>query len=1149
MSPDASLDPGPPNGTTPGPVRWGEAPPDSLLEKLLEEQRRLWQQGRPGRAADFLAQHPALQNDPEKAAALVYQEFVLREQHGEAVNFEEYLTLFAPYAVDLRLLHEADRFVHQLFSDARPTAVVPRRLGEYELLDEIGRGGMGIVYRARQQGLQRVVALKMLLAGELASPADIERFRNEARAAGQLQHPGIVAIHAVGFCDGRHFFTMDFVEGKSLAALIHDGPLAPARAAGYVRTMAGAIQYAHEHGILHRDLKPSNVLIDGADQPRITDFGLAHWLADNPKLTTTGQVLGTPGYMPPEQASGRRGAITPASDVYALGAILYELLTGRPTVLAETPLDALLQVVETEPVSLRLLNPRIPRDLETICLKCLQKEPHRRYASAAALADDLGRFLRGEAIVARRVGAAGRLWRWCRRKPLVAGLALAAALFLIAGVAFSVYFAAMENARAREATAQADRADRERRNAKREAATLALERARHLEEQGENGRALLWLTRSLALAYEAGDHDLQGVIRTNLGFALRRTHRLRGMLCHDKTIQNAAFSPDGKAAATVGDDNCLRLWDVATARPRGDAWMHDSPVYSVAFNPEGKVILTGDGTGKARLWETATGRLLATLAAHPRNIRQVRFSPDGKSFVTADDMGLVLVWDTASRQPRGEPMRHQREVLGVAFSPDRKTILTGSADQTSCLWDAATGKPCGEARQHDQWVWNVAFDPDGKSFLAARSDGKVLRWDTASGQPVGPVLVHPSPVFAVAISADGKTILTGSQDGTARLWHAATGQPLGNPLPNQGGVVAVALGPDGKTVLIASNDHLARLWDVAPGEPESRLLPHGAWVCSVSFGPDGKTVLTSSHDRSVRLWDALTGKPCSGPLMHPVEVQFADLSPDGKTALTASNEVRTWDVATGKPTMIITESDARVVCFAPDAKTILTGTFHHGAALWDAATGRLLHRLAHADLVRAVAYRWDAAEFITGCHDGKARRWDTRTGQPIGEPLVHAGAVQAVAYSPDGKSILTGGADAVARLWDAATGKPLGQPFSAQRAVTAVAFAPGGKTIATGSTDGKAQLWDVKTGLRLGQPFTHSRAILHVAFSPNGAKLATASEDRTARIWELPAPVPGEPEQIRLTVQTWTGLALDEDGMLYVLDSGSWQQARALQQP
>jgi eukaryotic-like serine/threonine-protein kinase len=399
-----------------------------------------------------------LQNDAEKAAALIYQEFILREQHGEAVHFEEYLTRFVPYADELRLLHDADRFVHQLFSDTRPAAVVPRRLGEYELLDEIGRGGMGIVYRARQHGLERIVALKMLLAGELASPADIERFSNEARAAGQLQHPGIVAIHAVGCHDGRHFFTMEFVAGKSLAALIHDGPLAPAHAACYVQTMAAAIQYAHEHGILHRDLKPSNVLIDGADQPRITDFGLAHWLAGNPKLTTTGQVLGTPGYMPPEQASGRRGAIGPASDVYALGAILYELLTGRPTVLAETPLDALLQVVEKEPVSLRLLNPRIPRDLETICLKCLRKEPHRRYASAAALADDLGRFLRGEAILARRVGAAGRLWRWCRRKPLVAGLALTAALFLAAGVAFSLYFAAMENARAREATAHADRA-------------------------------------------------------------------------------------------------------------------------------------------------------------------------------------------------------------------------------------------------------------------------------------------------------------------------------------------------------------------------------------------------------------------------------------------------------------------------------------------------------------------------------------------------------------------------------------------------------------------------------------------------------------------------------------------------------------------
>jgi len=421
------------NGEPTGPERVVPGADDPIFEALLDEQRRRWHEGEPIGAVDYIARQPILQADPQKAATLVYQEFVLREQRGDLVSFTDYLRDFSRYADDLRLLHDADQFVTRLFADSPVPAAVGRFLGEYELEGEIGRGGMGIVYRARQRGLQRRVALKTLSAGGLASSVDIERFCNEARAVGQLQHPNIVAIHTAGIDDGQHFFTMDLVEGKSLAELVGHGPLSPERAARYVRAVAEAVHYAHEQGILHRDLKPSNILIDGSDQPRITDFGLAHWLAGDSRLTVTGQVLGTPGYMSPEQASARCGRLSAASDVYALGAILYELVTGRPTLLADTPLEALLLMVQMEPVAPRLLNPRVPRDLETICLKCLEKEPGRRYASAAELAADLERFLDGVPVRARPIGRMGRLWRWCRRQPRMAGL-LAAVACLVSAI-------------------------------------------------------------------------------------------------------------------------------------------------------------------------------------------------------------------------------------------------------------------------------------------------------------------------------------------------------------------------------------------------------------------------------------------------------------------------------------------------------------------------------------------------------------------------------------------------------------------------------------------------------------------------------------------------------------------------------------------
>ena len=316
----------------------------------------------------------------------------------------------------------------------------------YQVLEEIGRGGMGVVFKARQAKLDRIVALKTILAGRLASAGEVERLRAEAQAAAHLQHPNIVAIHEIGELDGLPYFSMDYVEGRSLAQLVHDGPLTPTRAATYVKTLAEAIAYAHEQGILHRDLKPSNVLIDKFDEPRVTDFGLAKRLLSesqlNTQLTVTGQVIGTPSFIPPEQAGANNGEPGPASDIYSMGALLYFLLTARPPFLGATLEETLARVLNAEPETPRVLNRVVPRDLETICMRCLQKEAARRYPSAQELADDLGRFLRHEPILARPVAGLEKAWRWCRKRPAVASLGMSlgatlAALLLVLGLVYA----------------------------------------------------------------------------------------------------------------------------------------------------------------------------------------------------------------------------------------------------------------------------------------------------------------------------------------------------------------------------------------------------------------------------------------------------------------------------------------------------------------------------------------------------------------------------------------------------------------------------------------------------------------------------------------------------------------------------------------
>ena len=327
--------------------------------------------------------------------------------------------------------------------DTQPQAAARSRVryfGDYELLSEIARGGMGVVYKARQVNLNRVVALKMILAGQLASEEDVKRFYTEAEAAANLDHPGIVPIFEIGQHEGQHFFSMGFVEGKSLADRVKDGPLPPKEAAEFTRKIAEAIAYAHEKGVIHRDLKPANVLLDLQGEPKVTDFGLARRLEQDSGLTRTGAVMGTPSYMPPEQASGKTNEVGPLADVYSIGAMLYCLLTGRPPFQAASPIDTLMQVMEKEPVSVSTLNPEIQRDLETICHKCLQKEPKKRYESAKALADDLGRWQRGEPITARAVSTTERAWRWVKRNRMISGLITGTIAAILIGSVASLWF-------------------------------------------------------------------------------------------------------------------------------------------------------------------------------------------------------------------------------------------------------------------------------------------------------------------------------------------------------------------------------------------------------------------------------------------------------------------------------------------------------------------------------------------------------------------------------------------------------------------------------------------------------------------------------------------------------------------------------------
>ena len=986
------------------------------------------------------------------------------------------------------------------------------RIGRYKLLEKIGEGGCGVVYMAEQEEpIRRRVAFKVIKLG-MDTKQVIARFEAERQALALMDHPNIAKVLDAGATDtGRPYFVMELVRGIKITDYCDQNNLSTEARLNLFVQICHAIQHAHQKGIIHRDIKPSNILVtlhDGVPVPKVIDFGIAkatgQRLTDKTLFTAFQQFIGTPAYMSPEQAEMSGLDVDTRSDIYALGVLLYELLTGSTPFdtkeLTQSGVDEMRKIIrEREPLRpstrLRQTSPAVSpsplatrpsplaTDLDWIVMKALEKDRTRRYDTANGLAMDVERFQNHEPVVARPYSTVYRVRKFVRRNRVMVAAAATVGVVLVLGIFGSTWEAI-----------RASKAEREQSHLRQLAEAQAyVANIRLMQEAAEANDA----GQLRELLQETASNPARGF---EWYYWQRQMHLdLRTLHGHSGGVSSVAFSPDGRRIVTGSLDGTAKAWDAATGKELVTFKGHRAGINSVTLSPEGQRIATGSDDATVKVWDSTSGKELLTFKGHHSKVISVVFARDGRRIVTGSADQTAKVWEAASGNELLTLRGHSGAVLSVAISPDGRRIATGSDDHTARVWEADSGVQLLVFKGYTLPAHSVTFSPESQRIVTC--DRLVKVWEAASGNELRTIQGR-SFFWSAAFSPDGRQIATGGIDRTVQVWDAESGKELLAFKGHNDEVCSVAFSPDGQRLVSGSLDGTAKLWDL--GSREKLLTHSGKLVSNAAFSPDGQRIATGWEDGTVKVWGTTSGKELLNFKAHSLMIRSVAFSPDGQRIVTSGLSdptLRVWEAASGRDLLTLKghSDEIRCAAFSPDGRRIVTGSMDQTAKVWDADTGKELFTFrGHDTMVNSVAFSPDSQRIVSG-GDDTAKVWEAASGKEL---LYLTGQSQAVAFSPDGRGIVTGDSAGVAKVWEAQSGVQLLVFKGHNGWIWTMAYSPDGQRILTGSTDQTARLWDAASGKELLSLQRQNADGAFAVFSPDGQRIVTGGVGGAAKVWE-----------------------------------------------